>query len=204
MMRKIVFTAAILVLILIAAAAAWVWRGRDLALLSERFGTIEIRSEPIKSLSYEGNGSGGVLHIDNFGLDLTPAKSSEPVPEVGTSKDGQVALSYRGKVFAFGKPNTSDEKLATTPASGDEAKMATQRSIVTWPNPFEVNFMTGQSPSWKRFLYRRLTWTRADGAKLEMMWRCEQFLYPHNDWSEACMTDPGFTGLIRVEITSTS
>ena len=201
-MRKIVYLLAIVLAILILATVVWVWRGRDLAVLSERFGTIGIRSEPIQSLSYEGNGPGGVLHFNNFGLDLTPAKSGEPAPEVGTSKDGQVALSYRGKVFAFGKPNTSDDKLATAPTSGDEAKMETQRSIVTWPNPFEVNFMTGQSPSWKRFLYRKLIWKRADGAKLEMMWRCEQFLYPNNNWTDSCMTDPGFTGLIRVEISN--
>lgn len=200
-MRKIL----IALVVVILAAIIWLWRGRDVALLSERFGTITIHSEPVKSLSYEGSGIGEVLHVNNFALDLSQAKESNPIPEIGTSKNGDVALSYRGQVFSFGKPSApDDEKLAMTPPAGDEAKIETRRSIVTWPNPFDVNFMTGNSPSWKRFSYQRLIWKKSSGTRLEMMWRCEQFLYPQNDWSDACMTDPGFTGLIRVEISSAS
>ena len=202
-MRKVLINFAIFVALVVAMAVLWISRGRSISLLIESFGTIELRSVPIKSISYEGNASGGVLHVNAFAFELTPARSDGSVPEIGTSKDGQVALSYRGKVFSFGQPSASgDDNLATAPMAGDEAKIEMRRSIVAWPNPFEVNFMTGQSPSWKRFSYQRLTWKKSNGPRLEMMWRCEQFLYPNNDWSEACMTDPGITGLIHVEISS--
>lgn len=201
-MRKVVVRAVLFVAVLIAIALVWIWRGRDLAALSEQFGTVEIRSEPIKSLSYQGTGKGGSLHVDNLELELSPAKSTDPVPEVGTSKDGQVALSYAGKVFNFGPPSASaNENLATASTTSDQASIEIRRSLIAWPNPFETNFMTGNSPSWKRLLYQKLVWKKSDGTRIEMTWRCEQFLYPHNDWSEACMTDPGFSGLIRVEIT---
>ena len=116
-----------------------------------------------------------------------------------------MALSYGGKVFSFGAPTTSaDDSLATTPAADDQATLEIRRSILAWPNALEVNFMTGNSPSWKRLRYQRLIWKKSNGATLEMIWRCEQFFYPNDGWTDACMTDPGFTGLIRVEISSAS
>jgi hypothetical protein len=200
-MRKIVFCLAIIVALLVAIAAGWIFAGRSIALFSESFGTVEVRSNAIKSIAYNGNGSGGTLKVNDVALDLTPAMPGHKVPEIGSSKDGQVALSYGGKVFSFGAPTTSvDDSLATTPAADDHATLEIRRSILAWPNPFEVNFMTGNSPSWKRFSYQRLVWKKSNEARLEMIWRCEQFLYPNNDWSPACMTDSGFTGLLRVEI----
>jgi hypothetical protein len=204
-MRKIVFRIGILIAVLIAIAVVWIWRGPDVAAATESFGTILIRSEPVKSISYEGSGKGGVVHINDLKLDLTPANSSDPVPEIGTSKDGQVALSYAGKVFNFGPPSTSaNDTLATAPAAGDQAAIEIRRSLIAWPNPFEVNFMTGNSPSWKRLLYQKLIWKKPNGAKLEMTWRCEQFFYRADGWTDACMADPGFTGLIHIEISNAS
>jgi len=39
---------------------------------------------------------------------------------------------------------------------------------------------------------------------LEMLWRYEQFYYPQDRWTDALMTLPGATGLIRVEILDAS
>jgi len=50
----------------------------------------------------------------------------------------------RGKVFAFGPvPDRKQENLATVPPAGDDASIEIRRSILNWPTPFEVNFMTG-------------------------------------------------------------
>jgi hypothetical protein len=204
-MRKVVLWTATLIAVVIALAVVWTWRGRDLAVLNEHFGTVSIHSDPVKSMSYEGSGKGGVLHVNNLDLELSPAKLSDPVPEIGTTKDGHVALSYAGKVFSFGSPTAStDEKLSAVPAAGDNASVEIRRSMIAWPNPFETNFMTGNSPSWKRLLYQQLIWKKSDGASLEMMWRCEQFFYRNDGWTDACMSDPGLTGLIRVEISTAS
>jgi hypothetical protein len=73
-----------------------------------------------------------------------------------------------------------------------------------WPNFFETNFMTGNSPTWKRNRYQKLVWKKPDGTKLEMLWRYEQYSYPNDGWTTAFMTRPGSTGLIRIEISNAS
>jgi hypothetical protein len=95
---------------------------------------------------------------------------------------------------------TETENLATVPLAGDDASIEIRRSILNWPTPFEVNFMTGHSPSWKRHLYYRVRWKKSSGASLEMIWRYEQFFYPGNGWASGFMTHEGSTGLIRVNI----
>ena len=109
-----------------------------------------------------------------------------------------------GKVFPFGPlTSTSEntgERLATVPPPGDQAFFAMRHSVLSWPTPFDINFMTGQSPSWKRHIYQEIRWKKSSGAKLEMLWRYEQFFYPGNGWTSGFMTREGSTGLIRVEI----
>ena len=60
--------------------------------------------------------------------------------------------------------------------------------------------MTGNSPRWKRFRYQHLVWKKNDRSELDMVWRFEQYYYASDGWTEAWMTDPGSTGLIRVRI----
>ena len=65
---------------------------------------------------------------------------------------------------------------------------------------FDLNFMTGQSPSWKRHIYYEIRWKKSSGANLEMLWRYEQFLYPGNGWASGFMTRQGSAGLIRIKL----
>jgi len=113
-------------------------------------------------------------------------------------------LASGGKVFAFGRLGSAAESasdhLATTTPAGDDASLVTRRSIVSWPTPFDLNFMTGQSPSWKRHIYYQLRWKKSSGATLEMLWRYEQYFYPRNGWGSGFMTREGSTGLIRLDI----
>ena len=60
--------------------------------------------------------------------------------------------------------------------------------------------MTGHSPSWKRHCYYQVIWKKPSGAKLEMLWRYEQYFYPGNGWGSSFMTHERSTGLIRVDI----
>jgi hypothetical protein len=91
------------------------------------------------------------------------------------------------------------------PPEGDDASIQVRRSILSWPTPFDFNFMTGHSPSWKRHLYYELRWKKNTGATLDMIWRYEQFFYgqqliPGNGWGNGFMTSEGSTGLIQVAI----
>jgi hypothetical protein len=172
-------------------------------MLVDRFRLIEVSSRPIKSISYEGSGTGGLLHVDDLALSLNEAELGGAQPSVGTTADNRLALSFNGKVFPFGNVSAPDALAAAVPAD-DVALVAIRHSAIPWPNFFEMNFMTGNSPKWKRHIYQKLTWTRPTGAKLEMVWRYEQYFYSQDGWTAALMTRPGATGLIRVEISSAS
>src|SRR2546423_11788277 len=167
-MLRILITLGILVLFLIALSALWVLRGREVSLFIDRFGTIEIASTRINSIVYEGSGGGGILHINDLALGLNDKNG--PTPNIGTTKNDQLALADRGKVFAFGPPQSEAENLKIVPPTGDDAFVEIRRSVLSWPTPFDFNFMTGHSPSWKRHMYYRLLWKKPSGAKLEMLW----------------------------------
>jgi hypothetical protein len=197
-MRKIVITLAVLIAVVIAFLATWIFYGHQISLLLDRFGTIEMTSARVNSIAYQGNGTGGILHVNDLELSLNDRNG--PGPSIGTTKNDQLAVADRGKVFAFGPVRTEAENLASVPPAGDDASIEIRRSILNWPTPFEVNFMTGHSPSWKRHLYYRVHWKKSSGANLEMLWRYEQYFYPGNGWASGFMTHQGSTGLIRVDI----
>jgi hypothetical protein len=197
-MRKVLITLGILVAFVIAIVASWIFAGSQISLFLDRFGTIEVTSARINSIAYAGSGTGGILHINNLRLSLNDRNG--PTPSIGTTKNDQLALADRGNVFAFGPARTETENLATVPPAGDDASIQIRRSILSWPTPFDLNFMTGQSPSWKRHLYYRLLWKKPSGANLEMLWRYEQYFYPVNGWANGFMTREGSTGLIQVVI----
>ena len=197
-MRKILITLGILVAFTISILATWIFGGRQLSLFLDRFWTIETASSRINSVVYEGSGTGGILHVNDLALSLNDRNG--PSPNVGTAKDGQLALADSGRVFAFGLPRSEAENLAAVPPQGDDAFIQIRRSILSWPTPFDFNFMTGHSPSWKRRLYYRVLWTKPSGAQLQMLWRYEQYFYPGNGWASGFMTREGSTGLIRLDI----
>jgi hypothetical protein len=202
-MRKILITVAILVLSLVALLATWIFAGRQVSLFIDRFMTIEIASTRINSIAYEGSGTAGILTVNDFRLSLNDVNPKISV-SIGSTKDNQFALASGGKVFAFGPLASTAEyasyDLATGAQPGDDATFVTRRSALSWPTPFDFNFMTGQSPSWKRHLYYRLLWKKPSGAKLEMLWRYEQYFYPGNGWANGFMTREGSTGLIQAAI----
>jgi hypothetical protein len=208
-MRKILITLGILITLVIVLSASWIFAGRQISLFIDRLGTVEASSTKIRSLTYEGNGTGGWLTVNNDVHLILDEIIPKITLSVGSTKDNQVAVASEGKVFAFGPSLSGKENgggsLATAPQAGDEAFLVTRHSALSWPTPFDVNFMTGHSPSWKRHIYYELRWTKSSSATLDMLWRYEQLFYgkqfaPGNGWDNGFGTHPGSTGLIRVEI----
>jgi hypothetical protein len=202
-MRRILILLAIVAVGGVAFAAAWIFRGREISSFVDRYWTVEARSAPIQSIRYEGSGTGGILIANDISLSLNDIRPGLSV-SVGSTKDNQLALASSGKVFPFG-PLTSNsenagEQLATRPPPGDQALLVIRHSILSWPTPFDLNLMTGQSPSWKRHIYYEIRWKKSSGANLEMVWRYEQFFYPGTGWASGFMTREGSSGLIRVNI----
>lgn len=203
-MRRILITLALLIACIAAISATWIFGGRQLSLFIDRFETIETASARINSIAYEGSGTGGILRVNDLGMSLNDRTPAGASPSIGSTKDNQFALASGGKVFAFGPLASAGEnagdRLATVPPAGDGAFIRVRESVLSWPTPFDFNFMTGQSPSWKRHIYYQLVWKKSSGATLEMLWRYEQYFYPGNGWGSGFMTREGFTGLIRVDI----
>lgn len=197
-MRKVLITLGIFVAFVVAILATWIFGGRQISLFLDRFATIETVSARINSIVYEGSGTGGILHVNDLMLSLNDKNG--PSPNIGTTKNDQLGLADGGKVFAFGPPRSEAENVSTVPPAGDDAFIEIRRSILSWPTPFDFNFMTGHSPSWKRHLYYRLLWKKPSGTKLEMLWRYEQYFYPGDGWASGFMTHEGSTGLIQVAI----
>jgi hypothetical protein len=207
-MRKLLITLAILVICGIAIIGAWIFGGRQLSLFIDRFATIEIASTRINSIAYEGSGRGGWLTVNDLHFSLDDAVP-KIAPSIGSTKDNQFALASGGKVFPFGPLMSTAENagdyLAAVPQAGDEALLARRHSVLSWPTPFDFNFMTGHSPSWKRYMYYELRWKKASGGTLDMLWRYEQPFYgqqlvPGDGWGSGFTVHEGSTGLIRLDI----
>jgi hypothetical protein len=201
--RKIVLLFAVLTVAAVAVAALWIFEGREISSFVDRYWTVEIQSAPIQSVKYVGSGSGGILIVNDRSLSLDDLRSGMSL-SVGSTKDNQLALASNGRVFSFGPlkspPTNGSEDLATAPPSSDQALVATRHGGLSWPTPFDLNFMTGHSPSWKRYIYQDIRWKKSSGANLLMLWRYEQFYYSRNGWSRGLMTREGSTGLIQVDI----
>src|SRR5262245_28540869 len=202
-MRRIVIPFVIVVLCTALFAALWIFRGRQISSFIDRYRTVESQSAAIHSIAYEGNGTGGIFIFNNLNLSLNEVSPGISL-SVGSTKDNQLALASKGKVFAFGpltpSAETAGERLATVSPPTDQAFLTIRHSVLSWPNPLDFNFTTGRSPSWKRHVYYEVRWKKSSGANLEMLWRYEQFFYPGNGWASASMTREGSTGLIRVKI----
>jgi hypothetical protein len=203
-MRRIVVLLVIVAVAAAALAALWIFCGREVSSFIDRYWTIETQSAPIQSITYEGSGTGGIFICDGVSFSLNEVRPGLSL-SVGSTKDNQLALASNGKVFPFGplKASTSEdtaERLATAPPPGDQALVVARHSALSWPTPFEINMMTGHSPSWKRHTYYEIRWRKSSGANLQMLWRYEQFFYPGNGWANGFMTREGSTGLVRLDI----
>src|SRR5262245_56092635 len=171
-MRRILVLLVLVALAAAALAALWILRGREISSLLDRYWTVETKSAPIQSIAYEGNGTGGILICDGVSFSLNDVRPGLSL-SVGSTKDNQLAVANSGKVFPFGplKAQSEDtaERLATAPPPGDQARVVTRHSVLSWPTPFDLNLMTGQSPSWKRNIYYEILWTKSSGANLQML-----------------------------------
>jgi hypothetical protein len=118
---------------------------------------------------------------------------------VGSTKNNQLALASNGRVFPFG-PLTSenaDERLSTSPSPTDRVFVATRHGVLSRPTTFDLNFTTGQSPSWKRHIYYEVRWNKSSART----WKCSgvtrNSFIPAMAGGSEFTTREGSTGLIR-------
>lgn len=201
-MRRVLFKVGIAFTCLGIAGFVWILAGRPIALWLDGLGTTEVSALSIKSLIYDGTESGGTFRIGDMLLDTSAPDNRAVAISVRRNADGSFVMTKGEKSFLLGKsrpanPAASHEFI---PESDDELILTTRRSFLSWPTPFDFNFMSGHSPSWKRHVYYRLRWKKQNGTKLRMVWRFEQYYYPSDGWAGGFMTHEATTGLIRVDI----
>ena len=63
-MRRILVVLVILAVGIGGLAALWIFLGRDISSLIDRYWTVETQSKQIQSIAYEGSGTGGMLICD--------------------------------------------------------------------------------------------------------------------------------------------
>lgn len=166
----------------------WVAGGRRLTTLIDRMRTVRITSLPVTPLVYRDHSLYIGQHPVGLWVDLTMRRDSL----------NRLVVSNGGKEFTLG-PAKDGGELAAEP--GDEVSFTIDHSLVSWPTPLEMNFMTGASPSWKRYLYYQLAWKKQAGARMEIVWRYEQWFYSVHGWSGlGGMSSLQPTGLLRFEI----
>jgi hypothetical protein len=199
-MRRILIRSAVLVGALLGLLSLWIFAGRSFSLFLDRFVTSHVESRSIDQVAYEGNESGGMFEIAGSPFS-TAGRDLKPFPlTFQQDSEHQFVISLGGKLFSLGPISSEGNRFQFTPQTGDKVSFSIRRSLLSWPTPFDFNFMSGHSPSWRRNLYYVLAWRKADGQQLEMIWRYEQYFYPGDGWASGFMTREGATGLIRVKI----
>src|SRR5271163_2456419 len=188
------------IIVALALVVAWWMAGRLLALLVDQLVTTAPLSLPVAPVEDDGGG------FFNGELEMTfgATKNLRSDIELRSDSSNRVVLSSGGKNFILG-PRTNPVDPSGRPEidfvlePGDELSLASSRSLIGWPTPFEFYIMI-HSPWWKRYVYYRLVWKKRSGAKLEMRWRYEQDYYTASGWTEPAMMWNGQTGLLGVEI----
>ena len=137
-----------------------------------------------------------LLELSGPGPDYRQAASLEI-----NAKD-QLVLAAGGSSFVLasraGTVPGDDKPIPAFGAEPDDTTSVTlERSVLGWPAPLTLagTYLSGAPMTWLRHLYYRLSWEKASGARLDMVWRCEQGYEAINGWHNF-----GFAELIRVEI----
>jgi len=179
----------------VGCAIGWLFAARPLSLFLDRFVTVRVRALPVTPLSCRF----GTISIGDLLLSLSATPDERPI-EVDCDSSSRVVVSVDGRAFELGSRTGPSSGFEFAPDPGDQVSLSVDRSLVSWPTPFDFNFMTGHSPSWKRHLYYRLRWTKASGASFTTLWRYEQYFYGSDGWANGMMIREGSTGLIGAEI----
>ena len=155
--------------------ALWFLAARTLSLWLDRLHTRQLHSEPVKEIHWNrGDFNLNGVHLDTFTLDTLPSGLT-----VVGGPGARVSLQYAGKTFPCG-PAAAD--FTFTPDPGDIVTFSSEISHLSWPTTFEMNFMTGSAPTWRRHQYRRLIWTKRSQASLEILWRINQGFFTEGGW----------------------
>jgi hypothetical protein len=132
-----------------------------------------------------------------------PGPEYKQVATLEVNATGQLELLAAGRRFVLGLragtvPGDDGPISAFAAEPGDTTSFVLESSLLGWPAPITLagTYLSGAPTTWLRHLYYRLSWRKAWGAQLAMVWRCEQGWERINGWHNF-----GVEELIRAEIT---
>jgi hypothetical protein len=200
-----------------ALVVLWFCTSRWCALLVDQFYTQRLATLQSTPLGWNGSWiqfgsgianiigplgwSGSELGMGGHIVDLTgPGPDYKQVATLKVDAGDQLVLLKDGSSFVFGSRagtlTGADHAIPAFAADpGDTTSVTLDCSLLSWPAPFEINFMTGYSPSWQRYLYYRLSWAKSSGEQLNITWRYRQNYDGVNGWQ-----GQGAKELIRTEL----
>ncbi len=183
--------------ILLAAGIFWLIAGRFLIGILDSVSTK--RLGPVESQPYRIEGDR--LMLGEFTPDFTRPDGQRADIRLDEIAEGELRLLSGGRSFALGRlKDPSDWRGEFIPDAGDQVSVEWRASMIAWPTPFEMNFMTGRTASYRRNVYYRIVWKKASGQTLELVWRFRQGYYPPDGWTSPWGMESGWTGLIRIAI----
>ena len=134
-----------------------------------------------------------VIRTTPFGWNGTYLQFEDAIPGLVGLKGFNFVLGPRAGTV----PGDDRPIPAFAAEAGDKTSLVFESSLLGWPAPFTLagTYLSGAPTTWMRHLYYRLSWRKASGAQLAMVWRCEQGWERINGRHNF-----GFEELIRVEI----
>ena len=218
-LRSIALGGGLAVLALIALSVLWFFTAQRCSLLVDNVYTAPM--EAVRPTPFGWNGTylqfgdaiPGMVGLQGFNpgerltgahlLELAgPAPGYAQVASLEVDAQDRLVLVAGGRSFVLGvgagTVPTDDKPMPAFAAEpGDTAALSLERSLLGWPVPIGLagTYLSGAPTTWARHLYYRLTWRKASGARLAMVWRCEQGYERTNGWHNF-----GFAELIQVEI----
>ena len=209
-MRRLLIRSVLSVLALAILALAWIVAGPWWARALDAVHTVRLAT----ATSFSIREYSGYFHF-------FPGRNGAPLPEaegftwfdwgnplervrIQLDRDGVLVLIDGGRRFVLGRcPCAMSDHGYTPPIDpeqGDTTSITLDRGLASWPTPFNVSCCGslgggGSLYPWRRYLYWHLSWTKADGTRLDMFARFEQNYESGSGWN-----DPGAASLVRLGI----
>jgi hypothetical protein len=211
-MRRLLIRSVLSVLALAILAAAWIVAGPWWARALEAIHTSRLATVTSLSIRKESGffrfrpGRDGAPLPEAQAEGFTSYEWGNPLELVDIRLDpgGVLGLIDGDRRFVFGRCPCAIEDHGYTPAiepePGDTTSITLDRGVASWPTPFHTTCCGslgggGSWYPWKRYLYWHLSWTKADGAQLDVLARFEQKYESGSGWLEV-----GAASLVRLDV----